>query len=154
MTNRTRDIFYSLLFLVIGILLFQQSLKIVPIMEKDIGSGFMPKLIAISLILISLIKLILTFLHKESEEKAKEDLDNMGGILTIGALLFYVLTFEILGFIFSTAIYLFLQITILSNEKNRRLFLFLGISVGVSITIYMLFVYVINRPLPVGILGF
>lgn len=154
MNNKTRDIICSIAFLLTGVFLFQQSSKIIPIMEKDLGSGFMPKVIAICLVFIALLKLILTFLSKENKEKKKEDTDNMGGLLTIGALLFYVLTFEILGFILSTAAYLFAQITILSNEKNRNLILFLVISVGTAVSIYALFVYGISRPLPVGLLGF
>lgn len=154
MNNKTRDIICSIIFLITGVFLFQQSLGIVPIMEKDLGSGFMPKVIAVSLVATALLKLVLIFVQKSSDSNKKEDTDNLGGLLTIGALLLYVLTFEIIGFILSTTIYLFLQTTILSNEKNRKLGIFLAISVGVSIGIYALFVYVINRPLPVGMLGF
>lgn len=155
MNNKTRDIICSIIFLLTGVFLFQQSLGIKSIMEKDLGSGFMPKVIAVSLIAIATLKLVLSVVKKDSENKSsKEDSDNMGGLLTIGALLFYVLTFEIIGFILSTALYLFFQITILSNQENRKLGLFLIISVGFSVAIYGLFVYFIDRPLPVGILGF
>lgn len=154
MNNKTRDIICSIIFLITGAFLFQQSLGIVPIMEKDLGSGFMPKVIAVSLMITALLKLLLTFVKKITNSDKKEETDNLGGLLTIGALLLYVLTFEVIGFILSTTIYLFLQITILSNEKNRKLVLFAIISVGVSVAIYTLFVYVINRPLPVGMLGF
>lgn len=155
MNNKTRDIICSIIFLLTGLFLFQQSLGIKSIMEKDLGSGFMPKVIAVSLVAIAVLKLVLSIVKKDSENKSsKEDSDSMGGLLTIGALLFYVLTFEIIGFILSTALYLFFQITILSNQENRKLGLFLIISVGFSIAIYGLFVYLIDRPLPIGILGF
>lgn len=155
MNNKTRDIICSIIFLLTGLFLFQQSLGIKSIMEKDLGSGFMPKVIAVSLVAIAVLKLVLSIVKKDSENKSsKEDSDSMGGLLTIGALLFYVLTFEIIGFILSTALYLFFQITILSNQENRKLGLFLIISIGFSIAIYGLFVYLIDRPLPIGILGF
>ncbi|MDD7391878.1 MAG: tripartite tricarboxylate transporter TctB family protein [Fusobacterium gastrosuis] len=155
MNNKTRDIICSIIFLLTGLFLFQQSLEIKSIMEKDLGSGFMPKVIAVSLVAIAVLKLVLSIVKKDSENKSsKEDSDSMGGLLTIGALLFYVLTFEIIGFILSTALYLFFQITILSNQENRKLGLFLIISVGFSVAIYGLFVYLIDRPLPIGILGF
>lgn len=155
MNNKTRDIICSIIFLLTGLFLFQQSLGIKSIMEKDLGSGFMPKVIAVSLTTIALLKLVLSIVKKDSENKSsKEDSDSMGGLLTIGALLFYVLTFEIIGFILSTALYLFFQITILNNQENRKLGLFLIISIGFSIAIYGLFVYLIDRPLPIGILGF
>ena len=60
MKNKTRDIICSLLFLALGIFMFSQALKITSIMGKDLGSGFMPKVIAVALVLISLLKLILT----------------------------------------------------------------------------------------------
>lgn len=155
MNNKTRDIICSIIFLLTGLFLFQQSLEIKSIMEKDLGSGFMPKVIAVSLVAIAVLKLVLSIVKKDSENKSsKEDSDSMGGLLTIGALLFYVLTFEIIGFILSTALYLFFQITILSNQENRKLGLFLIISIGFSVAIYGLFVYLIDRPLPIGILGF
>ena len=156
MKNKTRDIICSLLFLILGIFMFSQALKITSIMGKDLGSGFMPKVIAVALVLTSLLKLIVTFFEKNPSEEEKENnnQDSKGGLLTIGALLFYVLTFEILGFIVSTTAYLFIQMLIFSDEKNRKPLLFLIISVVFSIATYVLFVYLIQKPLPTGILSF
>ncbi|PMC67845.1 tripartite tricarboxylate transporter TctB family protein [Fusobacterium nucleatum] len=156
MKNKTRDIICSLLFLILGIFMFSQALKITSIMGKDLGSGFMPKVIAVALVLTSLLKLIATFFEKNPSEEEKENnnQDSKGGLLTIGALLFYVLTFEILGFIVSTTAYLFIQMLIFSDEKNRKSLLFLTISVVFSIATYVLFVYLIQKPLPTGILSF
>lgn len=156
MKNKTRDIICSLLFLILGIFMFSQALKITSIMGKDLGSGFMPKVIAVALVLTSLLKLIVTFFEKNlsEEEKENNNQDSKGGLLTIGALLFYVLTFEILGFIVSTTAYLFIQMLIFSDEKNRKSLLFLTISVVFSIATYVLFVYLIQKPLPTGILSF
>ena len=136
--------------------MFSQALKITSIMGKDLGSGFMPKVIAVALVLTSLLKLIATFFEKNPSEEEKENnnQDSKGGLLTIGALLFYVLTFEILGFIVSTTAYLFIQMLIFSDEKNRKSLLFLTISVVFSIATYVLFVYLIQKPLPTGILSF
>ena len=156
MKNKTRDIICSLLFLILGIFMFSQALKITSIMGKDLGSGFMPKVIAVALVLTSLLKLIATFFEKNPSEEEKENnnQDSKGGLLTLGALLFYVLTFEILGFIVSTTAYLFIQMLIFSDEKNRKSLLFLTISVVFSIATYVLFVYLIQKPLPTGILSF
>ena len=78
----------------------------------------------------------------------------MGGLLTIVLLAIYVVLFKPLGFILSTFIYLFFQITLLSTEKNRNLILFGIISVVAPVVIYALFVYVIKVPLPTGLLSF
>lgn len=156
MKNKTRDLVCSLLFLAIGIFTFINSLDIKPLMGKDIGSGFMPKVIGICLAVIAIVKLILTFLKskEENEKVSKNDSDLKGGLLTIGIFLFYVVTFEPLGFIVSTAVYLFFQMLILSNEKNRNCKLFAVIAVAFSVATYALFVYAISRPLPIGIFGF
>lgn len=156
MNNKTRDYICSLLFLFSGIFIFINSIDIVPLMGKDLGSGFMPKVIGVSLVVISLIKLVLVFYNSKNykEETKKEDIDSKGGLLTIGISLFYIITFNFLGFITSTILYLFFQMLILSNEKNRNIKLFAVISIGFSVFLYILFVYVISKPLPVGILGF
>ena len=148
MTNKQRDYACSVLFLIFGIFMFIQSLSIHSMMDKDVGSGFVPKIVAMAIIVISAIKLLLTFLSKKSDE------DIMGGLLTIVLLAIYVVLFKPLGFILSTFIYLFFQITLLSTEKNRNLILFGIISVVAPVVIYALFVYVIKMPLPTGLLSF
>ena len=154
MTNKQRDYACSVLFLIFGIFMFIQSLSIHSMMDKDVGSGFVPKIVAMAIIVISAIKLLLTFLSKKSEEAKKSDEDIMGGLLNIVLLAIYVVLFKPLGFILSTFIYLFFQITLLSTEKNRNLILFGIISVVAPVVIYALFVYVIKMPLPTGLLSF
>lgn len=154
MTNKQRDILCSVLFLVFGAFVFVQALPIKPIMEKDLGSGFMPKIIGASIMVIAAVKLALTLMSKASATKATTDDDLKGGLWTIAALSAYVLLFDSLGFILSTALYLFVQILVLSNEQNRNLKLFAAISVITPVAVYALFVYVIKMPLPAGLLSF
>lgn len=154
MTDRFRDIFCSVFFLLFGVAMFIMSLPIMPIMGKDLGSGFVPKIIAGAIIVIALFKLALTvFSHKEAKKLESDD-DKMGGLLTVAALLVYVTIFKPAGFILSTALYLFVQITVLSDERNRKLPLFAAISVVAPVLIYALFVYVIKMPLPAGFISF
>ena len=74
--------------------------------------------------------------------------------MTVACMVGYAALFDTLGFIISSAAYLFLQITVLSNEKNRKLPLFAIISVVTSVAVYGIFVYLIGMPLPTGILDF
>lgn len=154
MTNKKRDIGCSVLFLAFGIFMFTQAMPIVPIMGKDLGSGFVPKIISGAIIAISCLKLVLTVMSKGEEKKVENDEDMMGGLLTVAALLIYSSIFKSVGFILSTALYLFVQITILSDENNRNLPLFAVISVVAPVAIYALFVYIIKMPLPAGLFGF
>lgn len=154
MSNKAIDILCALLFLLTGAFLFWQSLGIVPMMDtRDLGSGFMPKVVGISLMAVSLIKLVVAFISKDNYVTQKSDADTFGGLMTIGALLFYVAAFEFVGFILATILYLFVQMLILSDSTNRNLKLFAAISVGTALAVYGLFVYVFDKPLPTGLLS-
>ncbi len=154
MTNKQRDLLCAVLFLVFGAFVFIQALPIKPIMGKDLGSGFMPKIIGASIVVLAAVKLVVTLTAKSSSQQVQSDDDLKGGLWTIAALAAYVLLFDKLGFILSTALYLFVQILVLSNEQNRNIKLFAAISVVTPVAIYALFVYVISMPLPAGVLGF
>ena len=154
MTDKKRDLVCSVVFLVFGGFMFFMSMSIQPMMEKDVGSGFVPKVIAAAIVVVAFIKLVLTLVSKKESGAAGTDEDMKGGLLTIAALAAYVLLFQTLGFIISTVLYLFVQITVLSNEENRSMPRFGIISVVTPVVVYVLFVYVIKMPLPIGLFGF
>ena len=155
MTDKKRDLLCSVIFLAFGILMFVQSAAIKPLMgSKDLGSGFVPKIIAGCIIVIAGVKLIMTLTSKKEEKKIENDEDKVGGLLTIALLLIYSVLFNTLGFILSTVLYLFAQMLILSDERNRKIPLFAVIAVVAPVVIYALFVYVIKMPLPAGLLSF
>jgi len=153
MTNRQRDIIAAIVFLSFGVFLFGNSLGINPIIPNEVGSGYVPKFLAIVIILISSALLVLTLKKKKAGPTEKTDEDIKGGIFTVLALAAYVVLFQFLGFHISTALYLFVQITVLSNEKNRKLLVFGAVSIVVPLVIYGLFKSLFNMPFPTGILG-
>ncbi|GHV34886.1 hypothetical protein FACS1894187_06430 [Synergistales bacterium] len=134
--------------------MFFQSRNISPIIAKEVGSGFVPKIVAAVFMSLSMLLLVLTLLKERKVAAAKTNEDIKGGVLTILALIAYVFLFDGLGFLLSTALYLFVQITILSDAKNRRLPLFCVISVVTPTIIYFLFVKGFDLILPAGILPF
>lgn len=152
MSNKKIDLMCFILFLLTGAFLFWQSLGIAPMMERDLGSGFMPKVVAVALMAVAGLKLVLSLMSKDNTPAQKTDSDMRGGLMTIGALLFYVVAFEFAGFLIATAVYLFVQMMILSDNTNRKPVLFTAISVGTSVAVYVLFVYVFDKPLPAGLL--
>ena len=101
-------------------------------------------------------KLILSLMDKSVSGKKKEgvEFDKLGGIGTVVLMFSYMLALEPLGFILSSIIYLFLQITLMSNKNNRKLPLLAIISIVLPIAVSALFCYVIKMPLPKGIIGF
>lgn len=152
MSNKAIDMMCALLFLAVGAFLYWQASTIAPMVDRDLGSGFMPKIVAIALMAVAGIKLIASIISKDTR-RHESDADPMGGLMTIGALLFYVVAFEFVGFILATMVYLFVQMLILSDHTNRNLKLFSAISVGTSLAVYGLFVYAFDKPMPSGLLS-
>lgn len=156
MTHKVRDLLCSVIMLVFGIVMFVVALDIPHKIESDVGSGFVPKFIAICIIVVAVVQGILTLLDKSPSSKAKDHLfdDAKGGIVTIVLMAAYMAIFEPVGFVFSSIIYLFLQILWLSDNTNRKPVLFAIISVVLPLAVSALFAFVIKMPLPKGIWGF
>lgn len=156
MTNKQRDILSSALFLIFGAGMFFLSLGIKHRIPSDVGSAYVPKFIAICIMIVAGAKLILSLMDKSASGKKKEgvEFDKLGGIGTVVLMFAYMLALEPVGFIVSSVLYLFLQILLMSNKDNRNIPLFAIISVLLPIGISALFYYVIKMPLPKGIIGF
>ncbi|MDQ0152198.1 putative tricarboxylic transport membrane protein [Moryella indoligenes] len=156
MTNRRRNLTTSIIFLLFGAFMLVQALGVKHKIESDVGSGYVPAFIAICLIIVSVAKLILTVTGKSpaDEVKEKKDSDWLGGVVTIAMMALYMFCFEPIGFVLSSAVYLFAQITWFSNSENRKPILFAIISIMLPIAIDALFVYAIKMPLPKGVFGF
>ena len=109
-------------------------------------------------IVVAVVQGVLTLLDKSPSLNAKikdgmfEDVK--GGVVTIVLMAAYMAIFESVGFVFSSIIYLFLQITWLSDDTNRKPVLFAIISVALPLAVSALFSFVIKMPLPQGIWGF
>jgi putative tricarboxylic transport membrane protein len=161
MSDRTKNLICSIGFIILGIFLYIQASEIKVIMTKDLGSGFFPKVVAVAMIATAILELVLTLFKGQKDVKKEtteaennEDKDKKGFILTIIAMVVYAAIFNELGFILSTILYLFAQITILSTDKNRKLPLFAVISVVTAVAVYGIFVHLIGMPLPSGLLYF
>lgn len=153
MTNKKRNLIVSIMFLAFGVFLFVQALGIKHMMKNDVGSGFFPKVIGVAIIVVALIRLVMTLREPEGAAK-KSNSDMKGGWMTIVLVVLYVLAFNSVGFLISTAVYLFLQMLVLTPAEKRKIPLLAFISVAAPLFIYVLFVYVINTPLPKGIFYF
>ena len=82
---------------------------------------------------------------------------NSGRVLaTIAAFTVYVFVIEPAGFLLSSIVYLFAQITILAPKEKRGIkgiILFAVIAVVVCVAVYFIFRFGLNVMLPAGILG-
>lgn len=70
-----------------------------------------------------------------------------------GLLAFYVITFNLLGFIISSVVFLFGSSMLLAPEGKRRIIPAVIISLAAPVAMYYLFANVFSMILPMGILG-
>ena len=156
MTTKVRDSICAVIMLAFGAAMVVLARDIPHKIASDVGSAYVPTFIGICIIVVAGAKLILTLLNKKpaAKEKIKFTQDALGGFGTIGLMVVYMLIFEPVGFIISSALYLFVQMILLSDKTNRNPILFAIIAVALPVAVDALFVYAIHMPLPVGILGF
>lgn len=155
MTKKKKDILVSVVFIILGAFILLQSIGVEPLMNNDVGSGFFPKVVGLVIMAIAGAKLVLSLKEEDDGvvEKTTEG-DMAGGWITVILIGLYVLAYQSVGFLVSTAIYLFLQILVLCPKEKRNFLIFGLVSLITPVFIYTMFVYIINMPLPKGIFGF
>lgn len=161
MLNKYRDVISGSVLLIVSIIMFTATFSIKRLTVSRIGSQFMPQLVFGFLAVLSII-IIYDRLKKarlydssiKADEKSSEEKVNTKAVLaTFAALAVYAFLLETVGFLIMTALYLFVQISILSGKKNRKLPTFAIIAVSSSVIIYYTFRLVFDLMLPAGILG-
>ncbi|MBQ7544724.1 MAG: tripartite tricarboxylate transporter TctB family protein [Synergistaceae bacterium] len=156
MTNKTRDILCSIIVLAFGAAMIYFVKDVRRVIRSDVGSAFVPTLIGWCIVATGAAKLIYSVFTglKEENKKIVFDQDFFGGVGTIVLMVLYMLAFEPVGFVVASAVYLFLQMLLLSDKTNRRVILFAVVAAVLPLAVDALFVYVIKMPLPVGVFGF
>ena len=131
MTNKTRDILCSIIVIAFGAAMIYFVKDVRRVIRTDVGSAFVPTLIGWCIVVTGASKLLYSIFTglKEESKKIVFDQDFFGGIGTIILMVLYMLAFQPIGFIVSSAVYLFLQMLILSDKTNRRIFLFAAVAV-------------------------
>lgn len=139
------------IFLIILLFYFFSSLNL----EKTIGEDVVgPSSFPIIISLIGTVLILFLFLQNfkkknkiinEKNNSIKENINKLSPILIT---IIFVLTFELIGFIFSSLIYSFLFIYYL----NRNLKIALIFSIFITFVIFILFYYGLNFQMPMGTL--
>lgn len=128
----------------------------------DYGPGFMPRLVGLIVIFLSVMLVFTTWWGVRRNPGEKQTPGEVQGgrynyrsiFLSIALLGLYMVTLEPAGFILSSIVYLFLQMLIIANKPTRKqLLLFVVISLIVPIVVDYIFVTVFSLLLPDGILG-
>lgn len=118
------------------------------------GGDFMPKLCSSIWLLVS--GLLLIFSLRAPDEKEKTDTSGIGGFLITAALLFvYILLLKPVGFVITSAVYMFAQMMLFVPKEYRskkNYIMFAVISITLPIGVNALFANVFSLILPTGIL--
>lgn len=162
MFNKYKDIIAGGFLFAIGIIMFFASfnIKVVAGMTVGIGSDFMPKIGAIILAFLGATILILGFKKIKNTDLSQENTTVNTNHKRLAVVAFslvsialYIFLINILGFMISTALYIFAQITLLAPKGKVNYLLFTVVSLIVSSSIYYTFVKAFDLMLPAGILG-
>jgi len=159
---RKRDLYLGIGFLLFSIGVWIASLSIKHLVVARISSSFVPQLAAIILAILSIILILQSVFgapksSAETEPAAEQEDQSVSKRkrrvqLTFLLILFYLLFLEPVGFLITTALYLFFQFWVLSRRKPN-LVVYAITAISTSVIIYYLFVKVFVLFLPAGILG-
>jgi uncharacterized membrane protein len=151
------DIIVSIVFGVLGIALIIGAAQLPKSKVMDIGPDFMPKVVGIIILVLSVILLVQTILKLKKEGTGEVAPDNSDYKRVFGSLILsilYVFLLQKIGFIICTLVYLFCQIFVLAPDTRRTkkdLILYLVIDVLFTFIVYFLFRYGFKIVLPAGI---
>lgn len=130
-------------------------------LSGDIGSGFLPTLISILIIFLSIILLVRTFWHlrkqvvvSNNEASTDNELNYKAVALSFANLVLYVLLLKPVGFILSSVLFMAFQMALMSPEKStaKRALIWGVSSAVVAVAVYFIFAFVFSMPLPAGLL--
>ncbi|MEA5092782.1 hypothetical protein SDC9_53151 [bioreactor metagenome] len=172
--DQRRDLITSIVFLIFGIAVIIASGNI-PIknVNGDVGSAFLPEMVAGIMIFLSIILFAKTCMHikkskpleeknnakiratVETNNKQKGFAGNKAVFASFINLCVYVVLFKPVGFILSSIIFLVLQMGIMTEDSKitaRKLAIWCVISVVTAVLVYLIFYEIFSMRLPMGLL--
>jgi hypothetical protein len=152
MRNIHKDILSGSFLLLLSIGVFIYACGIPRLFSAiDVGSGFMPKLAAALLALVSLM-IIRNGFHQQAsripDEGTREDINVIGVVSTIGAIAVYTFVMGYLGFIAATVLYLAMQFSILAPMNKKTVPVIAVLSLVLPLLIYLIFEHGLSLILP------
>ena len=180
---QNKELLVGIIFLVVGIAYFGLAFTIPSYDayggSSVVDSSFVPKVIGVLMIVLSILQL--AFASKASKdapaaeapaapaETAEEDgefkvedwdddaanrnADTKALIGIFAILIVYMALMSVLGFMISSALFLFATMMLLTPKQKRKLPVIIILSVVVSVGVYYLFVYGLDMVLPTGMIG-
>lgn len=180
---QNKELLVGVIFLVVGIAYFALAFTIPIYDayggSSVVDSAFVPKVIGVLLIVLSVLQLVFASRASKnippaepaakSAEAAEEDgefkvedwdddaanrnADTKALIAIFAILIVYMALMSTLGFMISSALFLFATMMLLTPKQKRKLPVIIILSVVVAVGVYYLFVYGLDMVLPAGMIG-
>lgn len=153
-----KNIVAAAVFLIFGILILSESFKIRLLrFGSALGGDFFPKLLSITLIVLSSIWLISNLYQflkeKNNDEKTENRFVLVRPMLFIAVFVVYIITLRWLGFTIPTVFLAFVNYLLLKDRlRYTDLFAGVGYSFLATFLIWFLFTKILGLQLPMGIL--
>lgn len=180
---QNKEMLVGVIFLVVGIAYFALAFTI-PSYDayggsSVVDSSFLPKVVGVLLILLSVLQLVFASRTSKSapaaeapaapaetadengefkvedwdDDAANRNADTKALVAIFLILIVYMALMSVLGFMISSALFLFATMMLLTPKQKRKLPVIIILSVVVAVGVYYLFVYGLDMVLPAGILG-
>ncbi|HYH03012.1 MAG TPA: tripartite tricarboxylate transporter TctB family protein [Bacillota bacterium] len=154
------DIISGTILLGVAANLYLASFGIKTLVISRIGSGFVPRVVAFLLALVSITIIVGGFKKLKGQNNVSENSNKSpinSGVFpflkTFCLIAGYIALLEKVGFLIMTPVYLFTQFYLLTRREERKMVMFAIVSLVTSVSVYYLFVLVFHLMLPAGILG-
>ncbi len=156
--NKYQDLITGIVIAVFAIFYLIGSTYIKPSPHVSVGAEFMPKIYGSILLLLAVCLTYQGFLKAKQfsdkhEVRGEEEKDTKNAILSFTLIFAYVAFMEILGFVISSMIFLFIMSILLAPANTRHNYVTTVIySILLPLSTYVLFKDVMHLSLPIGIL--
>ena len=159
--KKCRDLILGIILLALGIgytVMADQIKRGNKLVQRNVGefahARIIPTLLGILLIVLAVVLIIQGILNFKKEDdatsKKMSKVDMISILLTFAAMILYIILLPELGFILSTILYLFGQITILAPKDKRNYLLFAIVAVVFTIIAFVAFRIGLTQMLPRG----
>lgn len=165
MISKIRDVQAGIFLLFVSVIMFTTTLTFKKLTTSQVGPAFMPQVIAVLIALMAVAIIIQGVRNVKAERGKKASTDVVVTkkdtknevtyrpvILSFALMAVYVVVMPFVGFLITTAVYMFIQMMILSDKPERKWLLFVTVSVVASASIYYVFRNVFYVMLPNGFL--
>lgn len=164
MVSRRIDGISGVLLLIVSIAMLVATFSFQTMTEARIGSDFMPRVIAGLLAAMSLILIVSAYRKRggsteecvttATEEELEDDSKNYRTVIySVLLMVGYLALMPFIGFLVTTAVFLFLKMWLFSDKSKKKFMIFITISIIASAVTYFVFRSIFYVMLPVGILG-